>query len=84
MSVTCPAGFGYLTSTGRSIRHAGQMQVRRRLRNGFTATVQYTLAKATDDAAAFAGATLAGSGLAQNWLDLDAEYGRSASTSATW
>jgi hypothetical protein len=75
---TCPAGFAYLTSTGRSLRNAGQLQVRRRLRNGFTASVQYTLAKATDDAAAFAGATLAGFGLAQNWLDLDAEYGRSA------
>ena len=35
-------------------RHAGQFQVRRRLRNGLTATVQYTLSKATDDAAAFA------------------------------
>ena len=76
--LTCPAGFAYLTSTGRSLRNAGQFQLRRRLRNGFTASVQYTLAKATDDAAAFAGATLAGSGLAQNWLDLDAEYGRSA------
>ena len=76
--VTCPAGFAYLTSTGRSLRNAGQIQVRRRLRNGFTASAQYTLAKATDDAAAFAGATLAGFGLAQNWLDLDAEYGRSA------
>ena len=75
---TCPAGFAYLTSTGRSLRNAGQVQVRRRLRNGFTASVQYTLAKATDDAAAFAGATLAGFGMAQNWLDLDAEYGRSA------
>jgi len=75
---TCPAGFAYLTSTGQSLRNAGQVQVRRRLRNGFTASVQYTLAKATDDAAAFAGATLAGFGMAQNWLDLDAEYGRSA------
>ena len=31
------------------MRHAGQMQVRRRLRNGLTATCQYTLAKATDE-----------------------------------
>ena len=43
---TCPAGFVYLTSNGSSSRHAGQVQVRRRLRNGLTATVQYTLAKA--------------------------------------
>ncbi len=75
---TCPTGFAYLTSTGRSVRNAGQLQVRRRLRNGFTTTVQYTLAKATDNAAAFAGATLAGFGIAQNWLDLDAESGRSS------
>jgi trimeric autotransporter adhesin len=74
----CPTGFAYLTSTGRSLRNAGQVQVRRRLRDGFTASVQYTLAKATDDAAAFAGATLAGFGIAQNWLDLDAEHARSA------
>jgi hypothetical protein len=55
------------------LRHAGQVQVRRRLRNGLTATVQYTLAKAEDDAAAFLGASLAGSSIAQNWLDLEAE-----------
>jgi hypothetical protein len=70
----CPSGFRYLTSTGRSLRHAGQVQLRRRLRNGFSAMVQYTLAKATDDAAAFGGATLDGTALAQNWLALDAEY----------
>ena len=47
----CPAGFVYLTSNGNSTRHAGQSQLRRRLRNGFTASVQYTLSKAIDDAA---------------------------------
>jgi hypothetical protein len=72
---TCPAGFRYLTSSGHSLRQAGQVQLRRRLRNGFMATVQYTFARATDDAAAFGGATLDGSALAQDWLDLDAEYG---------
>jgi hypothetical protein len=70
----CPAGFVYLTSGGRSTRHAGQIQLRRRLRNGFTATVQYTLAKAMDNAAAFSGAALNPSAYAQNWLDLEAEY----------
>ena len=70
----CPSGFVYLTSNGESSRHAGQLQLRRRLRNGLTATVQYTLAKAEDDAAAFAGASLSGSAIAQNWLDLDAEW----------
>jgi hypothetical protein len=71
---TCPTGFRYLTSGGHSIRHAGQFQLRRRLRNGLTASVQYTLAKARDNAAAFAGASLDGAVLAQNWLDLEAEY----------
>jgi hypothetical protein len=70
----CPAGFVYLTSNGRSQRQAGQFQLRRRLRNGLTANVQYTLAKATDDTpAAFTGATLNGGAIAQDWLNLDAE-----------
>ena len=34
----------------------------------------FTLAKAMDNAPAFGGATLDSSALAQNWLDLDAEY----------
>jgi hypothetical protein len=56
--LTCPAGFVYLGSNGNSTRNAGQIQVRRRLRDGLTATVQYTYAKATDDASAFSGAGL--------------------------
>jgi outer membrane receptor protein involved in Fe transport len=74
---TCPSGFVYLISGGRSSRHAGQLQVRRRLRNGLTATAQYTLAKAMDDAASYAGANLSGTAFAQNWLDLEAEHGPS-------
>jgi hypothetical protein len=74
----CPAGFVYLTSTGRASRHAGQLQLRRRLQSGFTATVQYTLAKATDDVATFNGAVLTGAAIAQDWLDLEAEWGPSA------
>ena len=71
---TCPAGFVYLTSNGTSTRHAGQLLIRRRLHNGMTASAQYTLAEATDDAAAaFTGASLNGAAIAQNWLDLDAE-----------
>jgi hypothetical protein len=63
-----------VTSDGRSIRNAGQVQLRRRLRNGLTSSVQYTLASAKDNAAAFAGASLEAGVLAQNWLDLDAEW----------
>jgi trimeric autotransporter adhesin len=70
---SCPAGFIYLTSNGRSSRHAGQFQLRRRLRNGLAASVQYTLAKATDNAAAFGGVSLNGSAVAQDWRDLDGE-----------
>jgi hypothetical protein len=73
----CPSGFIYLQSDGHSLRNSAQIQVRRRLRNGFTATVQYTLSKATDNATAFSGASLGGSAIAQNWLDLSAEEGPS-------
>jgi hypothetical protein len=75
---TCPSGFVYVTSGGSSSRHAAQIQVRRRLRGGFTSTVQYTLARAMDDAASFSSATLSGTAFAQDWRDLDAEYGPSS------
>jgi hypothetical protein len=70
---SCPSGFVFLQSNGSSSRHAGQFQLRRRLRNGLMASIQYTLAKATDDATAFAGVSLAGSAIAQDWRNLDAE-----------
>ena len=34
----CPVGFAYLVSNGNSTREAGQVQLRRRLHNGLTAT----------------------------------------------
>jgi hypothetical protein len=73
---TCPAGYAYQTSNGNSTREAGQIQLRRRLHNGVTASVQYTFAKAIDDAA-LGGRGQAGSVVAQNWLDLSAERGLS-------
>jgi hypothetical protein len=45
----CPVGFVYRTSNGNSTREAGSLQIRRRLRSGFTASLQYTYAKAVDD-----------------------------------
>jgi hypothetical protein len=69
----CPTGFVFLASNGTSSRHAGQFQLRRRLRNGLLASVQYTIAKATDDATAFAGVNLGGAAIAQDWRNLDAE-----------
>jgi trimeric autotransporter adhesin len=51
----CPVGYAYLMSNGNSTREAGQLQLRRRLHSGFTATLQYTYSKSIDDAAALGG-----------------------------
>jgi len=80
-----PVGFVYETSNGNSIREAGQLQLRRRLRSGFAATLSYTFAKSIDDDAYLGGAghqTASGGGaaqssslsypsaaIAQNWLN---------------
>lgn len=45
----CPAGFVYRTSNGNSTRQSGELQVRRRLRGGLTATADYTWSKSLDD-----------------------------------
>jgi hypothetical protein len=74
---TCPTGFAYLTSNGNSTREAGQIQLRRRLQNGITASLQYTYSKALDDAA-LGGWGPGSSVIAQNWLDLAAEKGLSS------
>ena len=78
----CPPGYYYLTSNGNSTREAGTFQLRRRLHNGFTASAQYTFAKAIDDAA-LGGRGQGSTVVAQNWLDLGGERGLSKSTSAT-
>src|SRR5262249_5925017 len=70
--ITCPAGFVYVSSDGDSIRHATQIQLRRRLHNGFTASAQYTLSKSLDDAALGAPGQV-GAAIAQDWLNLKAE-----------
>jgi len=69
---TCPSGYAYLTSNGNSTRESGSVQLRRRLHNGITATLQYTFSKSIDDAA-LGGRASGGSVVAQNWLDLSAE-----------
>jgi hypothetical protein len=71
-----PSGYTYLTSNGNGSRHAAQLQLRRRLRSGFAANLNYTYAKAIDNSA------LGGQGqgarlIAQNWLDLASERSRS-------
>jgi hypothetical protein len=52
---SCPTGFAYITSNGNSTREAGQLQLRRRLHNGLTATAQYTFSKSIDDDSALGG-----------------------------
>jgi hypothetical protein len=85
----CPSGFAYETSGGNSARQSGQLQLRRRLRAGFAASLLYTYSKSIDDDAALGGQGHASSAsqtdfstgaaaspnaqVAQNWLDLKAE-----------
>jgi hypothetical protein len=51
----CLAGFVYETSGGDSTRQSGQLQLRRRLRSGFTASLLYTYSKSIDDDASLGG-----------------------------
>jgi trimeric autotransporter adhesin len=51
----CPLDFEYRTSGGDSTRESGQVQLRRRLRAGFTATLLYTYSKSIDDDAFLGG-----------------------------
>jgi hypothetical protein len=51
----CPSGFIYETSNGNSTRQAAQVQLRKRLRNGFSASVLYTFSKSIDDDAYLGG-----------------------------
>ncbi len=52
---SCPSGFVYETSGGDSTRESGQLQLRRRLRAGFTASLLYTYSKSIDDDAVLGG-----------------------------
>jgi hypothetical protein len=72
----CPTGYAYLASNGNSTQESGQVQLRRRLHNGLTATVQYTFAKAIDDAA-LGGRGQGAAVIAQDWLNLRGERGLS-------
>ena len=77
---SCPSGFMYLTSGGTSTRNAAEFIVRRRLYGGFTSSLTYTLAKATDNASTFSNTSVSPSSLAiaQDWLNLEAERGPSS------
>ncbi len=69
----CPTGFVFLDSNGNSTREAGTVQLQRRLRSGFSASLQYTFSKSIDDGSLLLGRGQSGSLIAQNWLDLGAE-----------
>jgi hypothetical protein len=73
--LACPTGYRYETSNGNSTRESGRLQLRRRLRNGFTSSVDYTYSKSIDDSALGGGAQGAqvSNVIAQNWLDLSGE-----------
>jgi len=85
----CPVGFVYRTSNGDSTRESGLIQLRRRLRRGFTASLLYTYSKSIDDDSVLGGqgpvtagstsqtSTQATPVIAQNWLNLKAERGLS-------
>jgi trimeric autotransporter adhesin len=51
----CPSGFLYETSGGNSTRQSGQLQLRRRLRAGFAASLMYTYSKSIDNDAILGG-----------------------------
>ncbi|HEY1463051.1 MAG TPA: carboxypeptidase regulatory-like domain-containing protein [Terriglobales bacterium] len=46
---TCPSGFVFVTSNGNSTRESGEIELRRRLRKGITAKLDYTYSKSIDD-----------------------------------
>jgi hypothetical protein len=52
---SCPLGFEYRTSGGNSTRESGELQLRRRLRGGFMAALDYFYSKSTDDDAFLGG-----------------------------
>ena len=52
----CPVGFVYERTGGNSARQSGQLQLRRRLRAGFAASLLYTYSKSIDDDATLGGA----------------------------
>ena len=71
---TCLSGYTYFQTNGNSTRNAGTIQIRRRFHGGFNSQVQYTFAKAIDDAGSLG---TSGGVVAQNWLNLDGERGLS-------
>lgn len=74
------ATFVFITSGARSDRHAGTFTIRRRLRNGFTAGVEYMMSNATDNASTFSNRSITPASLVlvENWRNPAAERGPSS------
>jgi hypothetical protein len=71
--VGCPSGFAYMLSGGNSTRNQANLILRRRLHNGFTASINYTYSKSIDDASLGGLNQGGGTLVAQNWLNLEGE-----------
>jgi hypothetical protein len=85
----CPSGFVYETSGGNSTRQSGQVQLRRRLRNGFTALLLYTYSKSFDDDAMLGGeghtSSVSQSGSSQNdTLTISSAPAQAAAIAQDW
>ena len=74
---SCPSGFVYETTGGNSTRQSGQIQLRRRLRAGFAASLLYTYSKSIDD-----DAMLGGQGHQSSASQTDFSSGSSTTSSA--
>jgi hypothetical protein len=79
---TAPVNFTYRMSNGNSTKESGSIQLRRRLRNGFTANLNYTYSKALDDDYSLGGqGAVPGSGgspqIAQDWTHPERQRGLS-------
>jgi hypothetical protein len=77
-----PVGYYWRDSKGTSTREAGSIQLRRRLRNGFSANVSYTYSKSLDDDYSLGGqGPVPGAGgspqVAQDWTHPEAQRGLS-------
>jgi hypothetical protein len=68
-----PSNYVYETSNGNSSYNSASAQLQHRFHNGFLVNATYVFSKAIDDAQSLGGRGAAGSGYAQNWLDLEAE-----------
>jgi trimeric autotransporter adhesin len=88
----CPVGFVFRTSNGNSTREAGSLQLRRRLRSGFTASLQYTYSRSIDDDSVLGGqgpvavtsATGAGTGVGGTGTGTTSQSPQTAVVAQNW